>query len=286
MLTRLIWIICLFLSFPSFVESIPKKRKKSVSHAKKQKHPKNANSNIFYQKSHALPSHQQVVLTFDDGPDLTKTPRVLDLLDRYQYKAIFFVIGARFENNSRAKELLKEIVKRGHIIGNHTIHHDERLCSRDDDKIREEIEKNAKMIEDVIGVPPLFFRAPYGALCKRVKNILTEFHMTHTSWDIDPQDWKKPRDPEKNLAAIKQELSQLRQQTKPLILLLHDIHEETIQTLPPLFAWFQTQPYLHVVHPFQLIPEPTLFKMAKESIHLIKNFMSVLENRLQGFLVL
>ena len=282
MRTQFIWMVFWLFSYFSLAEALPKKHKRSLIHTKKHKAQVEKNGFSISHKPTRLPSSEQVILTFDDGPDVTKTPRVLDLLDRYGYKAIFFVNGVRFENNVKAQEILKEIVRRGHFIGNHTIHHDDRLCIRDESRIREEIEKNARMIEEVVGSPPIFFRAPYGTLCKKVKNILAELHISHTSWDVDPQDWKW-RDSQKNLAAIQQELAQLRHQKKPLIILLHDIHEETIQTLPPLFEWFQTQPYLHVVHPFKLLPEPSLFLLSQEVGGLLKEGFLFLKMRLQPF---
>lgn len=61
-----------------------------------------------------------VYLTFDDGPIPEVTPWVLDTLDRYGVKATFFLVG---ENVERHPELLEEILKRGHTVGNHTMNH-------------------------------------------------------------------------------------------------------------------------------------------------------------------
>ncbi len=61
-----------------------------------------------------------VYLTFDDGPIPEVTPRVLDVLDRYGVKATFFMVG---DNARRHPELVAEVLRRGHIVGNHTMHH-------------------------------------------------------------------------------------------------------------------------------------------------------------------
>lgn len=63
---------------------------------------------------------RKVYLTFDDGPIPEITPWVLDILDEYGIKATFFMVG---ENAERHPELLEEVVKRGHHLGNHTYHH-------------------------------------------------------------------------------------------------------------------------------------------------------------------
>ena len=65
-----------------------------------------------------------VYLTFDDGPSTTNTPQVLDILDKYNVKATFFVLGSSIDKSDEAKEILKEEVKRGHAIANHTYGHD------------------------------------------------------------------------------------------------------------------------------------------------------------------
>lgn len=63
---------------------------------------------------------KSVYLTFDDGPIPEVTPRVLDLLDRYDIRATFFMVG---QNVERHPDLLEEVLRRGHNVGNHTLHH-------------------------------------------------------------------------------------------------------------------------------------------------------------------
>lgn len=63
---------------------------------------------------------KRVFLTFDDGPIPEVTPWVLDVLDRFGVKATFFMVG---QNVERHPELLEEMVRRGHAVGNHTLHH-------------------------------------------------------------------------------------------------------------------------------------------------------------------
>lgn len=67
------------------------------------------------------PGHQHAVyLTFDDGPIPEVTPWVLDVLDRYGIKATFFMVG---DNVRKHPDVYEEVVRRGHRIGNHTMHH-------------------------------------------------------------------------------------------------------------------------------------------------------------------
>lgn len=66
------------------------------------------------------PSEKAVYITFDDGPIPEATPWVLDVLDRYGVKATFFVVG---DNVRKYPELFREVLRRGHSVGNHTFHH-------------------------------------------------------------------------------------------------------------------------------------------------------------------
>ena len=65
-----------------------------------------------------------VYLTFDDGPSTTNTPQILDILDQYNVKATFFVLGKMLEAGNGEKDVLKDIAENGHAIANHTYGHD------------------------------------------------------------------------------------------------------------------------------------------------------------------
>jgi peptidoglycan/xylan/chitin deacetylase (PgdA/CDA1 family) len=101
-----------------------------------------------------------VWLTIDDGPDPATTPGLLDRLDAYGAKATFFVIGGRVEAHP---ELAREIVRRGHELGNHTQHHPAgSFWCAGPARTRREITGGAAAIERVTGVRPRWFRAPAG----------------------------------------------------------------------------------------------------------------------------
>jgi len=103
---------------------------------------------------------KQVLLTFDDGPHPEVTPKVLDLLDQYQAKAIFFVKGCKID---QAPELLNEILDRGHLLGNHTFHHS--LDPKPSfSEYKNDIALTQKAIHNITGVKPKHFRPPYGIL--------------------------------------------------------------------------------------------------------------------------
>ena len=183
----------------------------------------------------------ELLLTFDDGPALDKTPKVLDLLDQHGYKAVFFVCGVHFSGKGPAQEksraLLREIVKRGHLVGNHTIHH-LFLCGKAGAaKAVEEIEGNGKLIEEAIGEKPYLFRTPFGAHCNSLTETLSSIGVRPIGWDIDPQDWRLKNAP-KIEAVVK---ASLRNLTGRSILLLHDVQAATIVALPKILDFIDIE---------------------------------------------
>lgn len=178
---------------------------------------------------------RELVLSFDDGPDLKFTPLVLDELDRRGLKAIFFitghrVIGDRPEDLAR-RELLQKIAAHGHLVANHTMSH-RNLC-RDLDEVPAEIDANAEVIAAATGVRPLLFRAPYGARCHSLEVALAERELVSVGWNLDPQDWRNPSS-EQILTYLEAKLTRLQGRG---ILLLHDTHAASVFALGPLLDW-------------------------------------------------
>lgn len=102
----------------------------------------------------------EILITLDDGPDPQDTPALLDLLDRHDKKAIFFMIG---EKVAAFPELAREVVRRGHEIGNHTMTHPQAsFWCAGPRRTRREIAECQRVIEEVTGTRPKWFRAPVG----------------------------------------------------------------------------------------------------------------------------
>lgn len=184
------------------------------------------------------PSAYELLLTFDDGPRVDTTPKVLAALDQYGIKTVFFVNGVRFmgkgAQNEKAKELMREALRRGHIVGNHTVHH-YFLCGKRGPVVGErEILDNAQLIQDATGVAPPLFRTPFGSHCASLTATLHKLGIRPIGWDIDPQDWKL-QDPDKILAVMKDELSRVRRARS--IVLFHDVQPATVEMLPKLLKW-------------------------------------------------
>jgi peptidoglycan-N-acetylglucosamine deacetylase len=121
----------------------------------------------------------EVALTFDDGPDPEVTPRVLDLLDRYGARGSFFCIGARARIHPA---LVRDIVRRGHAVENHTDRHPNRFAALTLGGLRREIATAQATFTELAGTPPVFFRAPMGLRSPLLQPVLAGQGLRLASW--------------------------------------------------------------------------------------------------------
>lgn len=162
---------------------------------------------------------QQVAITIDDGPDPAITPAVLDLLDAHQAVATFFCIG---EHVQRHPALAREIVRRGHAIGNHSQNHRHHFSLMTPAQIRREVAEAQASIEDATGYRPCFFRAPAGLRNIFLDSVLHGLNLQLASWTRRGFD-TRTGDP----ALVLQRLTRHLQAGD--ILLLHDHHTALMQ---------------------------------------------------------
>jgi len=146
----------------------------------------NSRSQIFGPTIFCTPLPNNLAITFDDGPNPAATPKLLDLLNRYQAKATFFVIG-KFVRE--CTELTREIASRGHLIGNHT-HTHPNLFWRGPETVRTELHSCQEAIFDATGQRAEFFRPPYGFRNPWVVAIAHACGMRTVMWTLIPGDWK------------------------------------------------------------------------------------------------
>jgi polysaccharide deacetylase family sporulation protein PdaB len=127
----------------------------------------------------------KIALTFDDGPHPRYTSQILDILEQYGVRATFFVVG---ENVSYYPEAAREIVQRGHEIGNHTYTHPRavRMSTQD---LRRELKACEDIIQSVTDSSPKLFRPPEGSWNMKVLEIAREMDYPIILWDVDTLDW-------------------------------------------------------------------------------------------------
>ncbi len=134
---------------------------------------------------------KKIALTFDDGPHPRKTPKILDILDKFGVKATFFIIG---ENAEYYPEIVAEEAARGHELANHSYSH-AKLSVLTEAEIRAEIERADAAIKKASGITPRLFRPPEGAYSANIVKTANELGKNTIIWTVDTLDWaKSPRD--------------------------------------------------------------------------------------------
>jgi len=127
-----------------------------------------------------------VALTFDDAPDNTFTPLVLDALKEAGVQATFFVVGQRVE---KYPEVMRRIVQEGHVVGNHSYSH-ANLPKLSDADFRSQITRTDELIRQYTGYVPSYIRPPYGNINEEQLKWFAGQHRKVVNWNVDSLDWK------------------------------------------------------------------------------------------------
>lgn len=124
-------------------------------------------------------NRRRIALTFDDGPDPVVTPQVLEILDQHGATASFFCVGER----ARAcPEMVREIVRRGHSIENHSLRHPHSFACFGPRRLRREVDAAQRLLSEIAGQAPLFFRAPAGLRNPFLDQVMAQTGLHYISW--------------------------------------------------------------------------------------------------------
>jgi peptidoglycan/xylan/chitin deacetylase (PgdA/CDA1 family) len=179
---------------------------------------------------------RQVALTFDDGPDPELTPKILEMLGKYQVKATFCLVGSQVRKHP---ELVRDIVAAGHTLCNHTFDHDLTIGKKTAAQIRADLAKTNQAIRDAVpGAQIPFFRAPGGNFSDKLVKVAYADGMSSLYWAVDPRDWEHPAG-ETDAAHVKRVIATVKKQTSPgAIVLSHDFNQpDTIAAYRELLPW-------------------------------------------------
>lgn len=185
------------------------------------------------------PAERAVYITFDDGPIPEVTPWVLDVLDRYNVKATFFVVG---DNVRKHPEVFRQIVERGHAVGNHTYHHISGHI-HGNYHFKEDVEECAEIMRATAAVPqsslPPLFRPPHGWM-KRKQYRYVANHCRVIMWDLVTRDYSSRLTADDVLHNIK------RYARPGSIITFHDSLKsigKLLTALPAAIEWLMEQGY-------------------------------------------
>ena len=183
-----------------------------------------------------------VSLTFDDGPDHETTPRILDLLNKYNMPASFFCVGEKIEKDA---ELVHKTFAKGHIIGNHSYSHSKIFDLRSTSNMIKEIEKTSELINKTIGKKPLLFRPPFGVTNPLLAKAIKRTRVISTGWSLRSWDTN---------GKVDKVVNRLKRKVHPGdVILFHDNRANTVKILSAFLPYLIDQGY-------QVIPLDELLK--------------------------
>ena len=193
---------------------------------------------IYYVKT----EEKKVALSFDAAWGNDQTQKLLDILDKYNVKTTFFLVGEWVRN---FPDDVKSISDHGHDIGNHSNTHPY-MTKLGGDDMKSEIELCNNEVKAITGKSPTLFRPPYGDYNNSVVDTVNGLGMYCIQWSIDSLDWQDPS-PAEITDKIKNNLA------PGAIVLMHNGAKNTPEALPQVIEYIQSQGY-EIVPISQLLP--------------------------------
>ncbi|MBQ8847029.1 MAG: polysaccharide deacetylase family protein [Lachnospiraceae bacterium] len=181
------------------------------------------------------PDKPMIALTFDDGPHYQNTPHLLEILEQYNAKSTFFVLGDRSHFTESNKKTVTLVAEAGHEVSSHTYSHKD-LKSLSEDALIDEVVKARDNIYALTGEYPTYIRPPYGGYNDLVKKYA---YAPLINWDLDSKDWSF-RDVDKIVEHV------LKEAEDGNIVLMHDIHWFTVDAVERLLPELATRGYQFV----------------------------------------
>ncbi len=190
----------------------------------------------FFMKSicSAKTNENVIALTFDDGPDILKTPAILDLLKNEGIKATFFVIGKKIKGS---EAIVERMLQEGHIIANHSYSHSYFIDLFPTKKVIADLESANSIIKSITGYTPKLFRPPYGVTNPNIARAVEKMELTSIGWNI------------RSLDTIIKDSNKLYQRISTRIepgsiLLFHDTGTNTLEALKEVILFIKKKGYL------------------------------------------
>lgn len=169
-----------------------------------------------------------ISISFDASWGGDQTLRILDILDEYDAKATFFLVGIWVE---KYPELVKAIAERGHEIGNHSATHPH-MTQISESKMRQELRMMSDQLETLTGTRPTLFRPPYGDYNNQVVTLCRSEGYEVVQWSVDSLDWK-------NLGAQDMIIKATRNIQRGDIVLFHNDSKYILDALPTILKAYQ-----------------------------------------------
>lgn len=170
-----------------------------------------------------------IAVTFDASWGADNTPKLLDILDEYDAKCTFFLVGLWVD---KYPDMVQAIVERGHEIGNHSATHPH-MSKLSESKMLEELRMMSDKVEKLTGVRPTLFRPPYGDYNNSMIRTVRSAGYEAVQWSVDSLDWKNisPQDMIRRAGKV----------GKGDIILFHNDSQYLLDALPTLLQSYKEQ---------------------------------------------
>ncbi|MDO5971746.1 polysaccharide deacetylase family protein [Flavivirga aquimarina] len=173
----------------------------------------------------------RIAITFDDGPHPEFTPKVLELLKKYNAKATFFCIGKHIE---AYPNVFSDIIKQGHTVGNHTYTHANNFGFFKTKEVIDELQKTNAIVKNIVGFTMQLYRPAFGVTNPRIKKAIKHTELQSIGWNIRSLDTTS-RTSKTVFNRVTKDLS------RGDVILLHDTSLKTITVLERLLLFLQKQ---------------------------------------------
>jgi cellulose synthase/poly-beta-1,6-N-acetylglucosamine synthase-like glycosyltransferase/peptidoglycan/xylan/chitin deacetylase (PgdA/CDA1 family)/spore germination protein YaaH len=214
---------------------------------------------------------KQVAISFDDGPDPEWTPKILDILKKYNVKGTFFMIGEEAQDNV---SIMQRVYREGHEIGNHTFTHPD-ISEISQRSLDLQLNLTKSLFEAELGVQPVYFRPPYSIDQEPDTNDqaapiahIQDLGYTIVGDKIDTNDWDEhPRKtPQEIVDSVfdQMNLAQTKTWMRGSVILMHDgggNRQPTIDALPVLIQALRD-------HGYQIVPVSQLIGKTRDQVML------------------
>ena len=176
------------------------------------------------------PNKPMIALTFDDGPSSSATTRILNVLEKYNARATFFVVGSRVDSY---KSQIKRAYDLKCEIGNHTYNH-KTLTNLSADGVKSELSATDKKVKAITGVSPVIMRPPGGSY--KTDTVRNNTPYPIIMWSVDTRDWES-----RNATSVVNHIKS--HAYDGAIILMHDLYDSTATATETIVPWLISQGY-------------------------------------------
>lgn len=195
------------------------------------------------------PVYKEVFLTFDDGPCINNTRKILDILKENDVKATFFIVGIKGEENPR---ILKELSDNGMSIGVHTYSHEYNKIYKNTDSYLEDYDTCQNVIRKITGREPIsYVRMPGGSdnllanknNLSKIKKILNEKGLKYVDWNVSSGDAEGREVP---VEKVRGNVITQCKDKKLAVVLMHDTYYKhfTVEALPDIIKYLKSEGFV------------------------------------------